>query len=87
MVPAIQVRDVPEPIYRLLADLAEKEHRSLAQQTLAVLARGLGVGSGPKARRKNLLAEIAGSSSGAGNPHRARALSDPVRIIREDRKR
>jgi hypothetical protein len=43
---------------RLLAGLAEKEHRSLAQQTLAVLARGLGVESDP-ARRQNVLAEIA----------------------------
>ena len=80
--PPIQVRDVPEPIYRLLAGLAEKEHRSLAQQTLAVLARGLGVESDPKARRKKVLAEIA-----ALNPRPTRTLRDPVRMIREDRNR
>ena len=43
----LQVRDVPEHIYRRLADLAEKERRSLAQQTLAVLAKGLEVDSRP----------------------------------------
>jgi plasmid stability protein len=37
----IQVRDVPDHIYRLLVQQAEQEHRSLAQQTLAVLARAL----------------------------------------------
>ena len=27
--PAIHIRDVPEPVYRVLAEMAKKEHRSL----------------------------------------------------------
>jgi hypothetical protein len=41
--PSLQVRDLPEAIYRKLLNEAEKEHRSLAQQAIAVLAIGLGV--------------------------------------------
>jgi plasmid stability protein len=39
--PSLQVRELPEPIYRKLAAEADKEHRSLSQQAIAVLARGL----------------------------------------------
>ncbi len=46
--PTLQVRDVPEHIYRRLADLAEKERRSLAQQTLVVIAKGLELEIDPK---------------------------------------
>ena len=80
--PPIQVRNVPEPIYRKLAAQAAKEGRSLAQQTLHVLARGLGVDDDAKSRRKSVLAEIAGLD-GANT----RKLSDPVKLIREDRSR
>ena len=56
--PTLQVRDVPEHIYRRLADLAEKERRSLAQQTLVILAKGLEVEIDPKARRREALRRI-----------------------------
>jgi hypothetical protein len=79
--PLIQVRDVPEHIYRRLVEQAGRERRSLAQQVVTVLARGLEVEQSPKARRKLILDEI-----------RARGpigldLPDPVRLIREDRER
>jgi hypothetical protein len=80
--PLIQVRDVPEHIYRLLAEQAEKERRSLAQQVVAVLARGLQVDVDARARRRALLGVIqAGSTVQAGK------LSAPARLIREDRRR
>ena len=78
--PSIQMRDVPEPIYRRLADLAEREHRSLAQQTLVILARALNMETDPRARRKRVLAAIAEANLG-----KHRNLSDPVKLIREDR--
>lgn len=80
--PLIQVRDVPEHIYRLLAEQAERERRSLAQQAIAVLARGLHVDVDAKARRHALLEAIRSSPpAGTGK------LSDPAKLIREDRRR
>ncbi len=80
--PLIQVRDVPDHLYRLLAQQAERDHRSLAQQVLAVLARGLQVDLDTKARRHKLLEAIRASHHrGVGK------LSDPVKSIRQDRLR
>ena len=82
VMPLIQVRDVPEHIYRLLAEQAVRERRSLAQQAVAVLARGLQVEVDAKARRRALLGAI------RSNPtSQARKLSDPAKLIREDRRR
>jgi len=78
----IQVRDVPDHIYRLLAEQAERERRSLAQQVVAVLARGLQVEVDAKARRRALLDAI--RSVPATDAAR---LRDPARLIREDRRR
>jgi hypothetical protein len=80
--PLIQVRDVPDHLYRLLAQQAERERRSLAQQVVAVLARGLQVEVDAKARRRALLEAIQSSP-----PAEAGDLSDPARLIREDRRR
>jgi hypothetical protein len=78
----IHIRDVPGHIYRRLAEQAEREHRSLAQQTLAVLARGLRVEMDAKTRRKKVLEAIAGMDHS-----QTKKLRDPVRLIREDRNR
>lgn len=80
--PLIQVRDVPDHIHRLLAEQAKRERRSLAQQVVAVLARGLHVEVDAKARRRALLEAIQSSS-----PARTSKLSDPAKLIREDRRR
>jgi len=81
-VATLQVRDLPEHIYRRLLDLAEKERRSLAQQTVAVLAKGLEVEIDPKARRRRILEEAKRLDLGRG-----RSLPDFVKLIREDRDR
>jgi len=78
----LQVRDVPEHIYRQLAELAEKERRSLAQQAVAVLAKGLDVEVDPKARRRKVLEEAKRLDLGRG-----KSLPDFVKLIREDRER
>ncbi len=80
--PLIQVRDVPDHMYRLLAEQADKERRSLAQQVVAVLARGLQVEVDAKARRQKVLRAIQAS----GQLHTSR-LSNPARLIRKDRRR
>jgi plasmid stability protein len=79
--PILQVRDLPEDVYVQLNYLAEKEHRSLSQETIAVLKEGIISKLGNKERRRQLLEkdnplEIDGSR-----------LPDPVDLIREDRER
>ena len=66
----------------MLVEEAKEEHRSLAQQTVEVLARGLHVESDAKARRKAVLQEIRADGS-----LQKLKLSDPVKLIREDRQR
>ncbi len=80
--PLIQVRDVPEHIYRLLAEQAERDRRSLAQQVVAVLARGLNVEMDAKARRRKAL-EAARTSDRTP----AAKLTNPAKLVREDRRR
>jgi plasmid stability protein len=79
--PTLQVRDLPEDVYAQLNYLAEKEHRSLSQETIAVLKEGLVLKIGNKERRKKLLEErnILGIDG--------KFLPDPVLLIREDRER
>lgn len=80
--PLIQVRDVPEHIYRRLVQGAEHERRSLPQQVVAVLAHGLDVEIDPKARRRRLLRTIVDVPSEAVG-----RLTDPARAVRADRTR
>jgi hypothetical protein len=80
--PRIQVRDVPDHIYRLLAEQAKRERRSLAQQVVVVLARGLQVEGDAKAHRRELLEAIQ-----SGPPFHTGKLTEPARLIREDRRR
>ena len=78
---SLQVRDVPEPIYRKLKELARKEHRSLAQEAVAVLERGLGGVQDPKAKRKLIIEEIDAQPPIEGSA----ALTKPSEMIRQDR--
>jgi plasmid stability protein len=80
---SLQVRDLPDPIYRKLADEAEREHRSLSQQAVAVLARGLGITLDAKERRRRLFEHM------RLNPiqWKGKKIPDPVDLIREDRDR
>ena len=81
--PSLHVRELPDHIYQKLVAEAEREHRSLSQQAIAVLARGLGVAVDPKERRKKLLEEIRNSP--------IKFLKKPsqtnAEMIREDRDR
>jgi len=79
--PVIQVRDVPEHIYRLLAKQAEAERRSLTQHVIALLARALETEIDPKVRRQALLRSIQSAPLQTGK------LRDPAALIREDRRR
>jgi plasmid stability protein len=81
--PSLQVRELPDPIYRKLAAEAEKEHRSLAQQAVAVLARGLGAADDARERRRRVLDQI----QKAPIKTAGKKLPKPADLIREDRNR
>jgi hypothetical protein len=81
--PSLQVRELPEHIYVTLCREAEEQHRSLAQQAVAVLARGLNFDLDPRIRRKALLESIREESVQYGTA----LLPDPAGLIREDRDR
>ena len=81
---SLQIRKLPENIYFLLKQRAEAEHRSIAQEAIVLLAKGLDTSIAPKERRIRLLQKIeeeAELNSGTA------AKLDPVELIREDRKR
>ena len=81
--PSIQVRDLPEQIYRKLQINAKKDHRSLLQQAFVTLEKGLGIDDNPRERRRVLVSQIL-SREFDFNMDR---LEDPVGIIRKDRER
>jgi hypothetical protein len=81
-VAVIQVRDIPGHVYRMLAERARRERRSLAQEVVVTLARGLQVEVDAKARRGALLSTIPSSPAAA-----TERFSDPARLIRQDRLR
>jgi len=78
--PTLQVRDLPEDVYTQLHYLAEKEHRSLAQETIILLKEGMISRLGNKERRKRLIEII--KKTNIDND-----LPDPVQLVREDRDR
>ena len=81
---SLQIRKLPENIYFLLQQRAEAEHRSIAQEAIVLLAKGLDTSTSPKERHARLLQRIeekAELNSGTA------AKLNPVGLIREDRKR
>ena len=81
---SLQVRELPENIYSLLKRRAKAEHRSIAQEAIALLAKGLDTSIAPKERRTRLLQKIAEES---GLSVGTVSKLDPVELIREDRRR
>jgi plasmid stability protein len=80
---ALQVRDLPDPIYQRLKVLAKQDHRSLAQEAIVVLARGLDMEESPQQRRRALLKTWRNRPA----PTQTKVFSDPLKWIREDRDR
>jgi len=81
--PSLQVRELPDPIYRKLSELAYKEHRSISQQAVMLLAKSLNLDISPQVRRKQILDEIKSQSEEL----KKYRLVDAAKIIREDRER
>ena len=79
--PTLQVRDLPEDVYVQMKYLAEKEHRSLAQETIVLLKEGISAKLGNKERRRKLLEKMSDLNING------KRYPDPVVLIREDRER
>ena len=80
--PRLPALELPEHIYWVLAQQAKRERRSMAQQAVVALARGLQVEVDAKARRRAVIADLIANPLPGGD-----ALFDPVKLIREDRRR
>jgi plasmid stability protein len=80
--PLLQVRDLPEDVYEKLSMVAAADNRSIAQETIVLLRKALGMKEERTARRRKLFEEM-----------RSRKLSntgsfpDAAELIREDRDR
>lgn len=79
--PTIQVRDLPEHIYRRLVSDAKRERRSISQQIVVTLASGLDVEVDPRERRRALIEKAKRLGKLEGN------FPTPEQMIREDRDR
>jgi antitoxin FitA len=77
--PTLQVRDLPQEIYNKLSYLAEKEHRSLTQETIVLLKEGIEKRFDNQNRRKKLLESFTGLGVNTSG------LPTPAELIREDR--
>lgn len=78
----LQIRDLPETVYRALARRAAKERRSLAQQAVVELSQMAEVSAGERRRRVLEELRVALASS------RPRKLPmRPEALVREDRDR
>ena len=80
--PLLKVRDCPEDIYQKIVFVAKKQHRTLSQQVVLLLEKGLGQEQSNCERRRQLLEAI----------HQREILPraqqlDAVALIREDRER
>ena len=80
--PLLQVRECPEDIYKKITLLARKQNRSIAQQVLVVLEKGLGQEQSNSERRKQVLERI-----GSREISNDIKLLDEVALVREDRDR
>ena len=81
--PSIQVRDLPEQIYNKIKNNAQKDHRSLSQQAIVTLKKGLGIDENHKERRRILVDQIMSRRVDFD----IAKLEDPVNLVREDRNR
>jgi len=80
--PLLQVRECPEDIYKKISLVAKKQNRTIAQQIIVLLEKGLGQDQSNIERRKQLLAKIE-----KRNIAEEVKKIDAVALIREDRER
>jgi hypothetical protein len=80
--PLLQVRDFPEDVYEELTFEAHRQNRTIAQQTVVLIKKGLGEELSNRDRRRLALERTLSRNV----PENAKAI-DHVQFIREDRDR
>ncbi len=80
--PLLQVRECPEDIYRKISHVAKNENRTIAQQVVVLLEKGLGQQESNIERRKRLMEKLQNRQISSDIK-----VIDPVSLIREDRDR
>lgn len=56
--PLLQVRECPEDIYKKISYVAKNENRTIAQQVVVLLEKGLGQSESNMERRKRLIEKL-----------------------------
>lgn len=80
---SLQIRDLPVSLEHKLKAEAQRNHRSLAQEAIVSLEKGLAIQPHTSERRLRVLDELIREPIS----FQADALKSPVEMIREDRKR
>ena len=80
--PSLQIRDLPDAIYRVLSLKARRERRSLARQAVIELERMADIEV--RNRRLEALSDLRERIQREGETHVSRS---PAEIVREDRER
>jgi len=80
--PLLQVRDCPEDIYKKISIFAKKENRTIGQQVISILEKGLQIEQ-PNIQRRLALLEKINNRTVKTEVNKI----DDVELIREDRNR
>ena len=79
--PILQVHDLPDEIYSQIYLLAQKEHRTIGQQTILMLQDSIDKRIGNKSKRQLVFKKMEDLNIEADQ------LPAPVALLREDRER
>lgn len=79
--PILQVHDLPDEIYSQIYLLAQKEHRTIGQQTILMLQDSIDKRIGNKSKRQLVFKKMEDLNIEADQ------LTNPVVLLREDRER
>ena len=77
---SFHIGELPENIYFMLKQRAEAEHRSIAEEAIVLLAKGLDTSIAPERRTRLLQRIVEEDEINSGTA----AKLDPVELIRED---
>jgi plasmid stability protein len=81
--PSLQVRVLPEHLYRRLREEAVSENRSITQETIVLLKEALDMETRKKTARRMLVQRILRTPP----PVDPQKIPDPADLLREDRGR
>lgn len=79
----VQIRNLPESVYMLLNEEAQRQHRSLGQQAIFTIAEALNNRDSRPHQRLELVAELRAELATGSS----QTLSSAASLIREDRDR